>query len=63
MRAIIGPNLLSSKVAQPTKSPLRSTTADFPVHIAGTAERRPVLLRSVGRNRRITLGRRTPTPR
>jgi len=62
MRAIIDRTALEQS-AQPTKKPLRSTTADFRLHIAGTAERRPVLLRSVWPNRRITWGTGHPTAR
>ena len=58
MRAIIGPNLLSSKVAQPTKKPFELYDSRLP---GFTLRVQPSGVRSYyarfGRNRRITLGK------
>ena len=58
MRAIIGPNLLSSKVAQPTKKPFEVYDSRLP---GFTLRVQPSGVRSYyarfGRNRRITLGK------
>jgi len=58
MRAIIGPNLLSSKVAQPTKKPFELYDNRLP---GFTLQVQPSGVRSYyarfGRNRRITLGK------